>query len=208
MAARKTFLSVLASLLAAFSLTACATVLALKPLQYPRQAVRQVFEGLDRGQMVLKPVPFQARLRRTTRVAPEIKPPFPSDPPKALLEELSYMMEVPEALQARRQRQQIILQALKEGTVGEGRDGLLAFLRDRRQLDRELQTHVANENDDRLIFMRAMAKAVLALNGLDGSERAISSQLPSIRGDFAHVRRRLAPQDAWIQLPDGQWLQK
>jgi hypothetical protein len=133
---------------------------------------------------------------------------FPHDPEGALLTELRQMIEVEEALHSRRQRDALTSDWKLKGIVGEAKDGQLVFLIDRKEADREILARVANENDDRQIIMRGMAKAVLAINAVEADERNILALTPATIREFSTVRRKLAPEATWVQLPDGQWVKK
>jgi uncharacterized protein YdbL (DUF1318 family) len=135
-------------------------------------------------------------------------PILPVDPQQALLDELRGMVEVREALLSRRQRMALVLQWKREGIVGESRDATLVFLMERGQVEREVLARVANENDDRSILMRAVAKAVVIINGVEPSKRNIVSQIEATKKELAAVRRRISPEGTWVQLPDGQWIKK
>ena len=136
------------------------------------------------------------------------RPSLPPDPEQALLDELRHMPEASEAMQSRREREKLILGWKKADLIGEANDGRVVFLKGRRDVDREILAQVANENDDRLILVHAMANAVVAINGVEPTERLITGQLQATRRAFTTVRRRLSPTGTWIELPDGQWVRK
>lgn len=146
--------------------------------------------------------------------AQESPPPLPSttslppDPEMALLEELKGMVEVREALLSRHERAPLILDWLRKEIIGEASAGLLVFIVDRKEVDREVLARVANENDDRRIIMRGMVKAVISVNRVQIDERNIAAYIPATQKEFSAVRRRLSPKGTWVQLPDGQWVNK
>ena len=118
------------------------------------------------------------------------------------------MVEVREALLSRHEREPLILDWLRKEIIGEASAGLLVFIVDRKEVDREVLARVANENDDRRIIMRGMAKAVISINRVQIDERNIAAHIPATQKEFSAVRRRLSPKGTWVQLPDGQWVKK
>ncbi len=205
-------------------------------IHFPTEAVRAVFERLDTEPALLGRTSSSAEPERAqaasgpsaleptvASVCPTVpgwwpvgsacaqeahRPSLPPDPEQALLDELRHMPEVSEAMQSRREREKLILGWKKSDLLGEANDGRVVFLKGRRDVDREILAHVANENDDRLILVRAMANAVIAINGVEPTERLITGQLQATRRAFTTVRRRLSPTGTWIELPDGQWVKK
>jgi hypothetical protein len=205
-------------------------------INYPSQAVRAVFERLDTEPALLDRTSPSSELHRPpTAIGPtapeptmasgcpsvpkwwpvgaacaqEIRrPSLPADPEQALIDELRLIPEVSEAMGSRRERERLIREWMKADLIGEANDGRLIFLKGRRDVDREALAQIANENDDRLILIRAMAHAVVSINGVEPTERLIAGQLQATRRSFTAARRRLSPAGAWIQLPDGQWVKK
>ncbi len=194
---------------------------------FPKQAVRAVFERMEKNLSVSGESPsVLAPTHRPTTGCPTVpawwpvgvacaqeeradrETTFPADPAGALQTHLRDMVEVREALLSRRKRQPLVLDWKRQGIIGEAKDGLLVFLTDRSKVSREILARVANENDDRQIIIRAMARAVVAINGVETSETMVSSQFEATRREFAAVRLRLSPVGTWVQLPDGQWIMK
>jgi hypothetical protein len=118
------------------------------------------------------------------------------------------MPELREALSSRKSREPFIREWKKDEIIGEAKDGRVAFITDRREVDREILARVSNENDDRRIIARAMATAVVTINGVEPVEKLIIAQMPATWRELAAVRRRLSLPGTWIQLPDGQWVKK
>ena len=205
-------------------------------ITFPNEAVRAVFERLETNPSVLDNLPPAPEPKAAPRdggtsghgpQAPNgcTSPPtwwpvgvacaqevqrarLPEDPEWALLKELAGTTEVKEAVRSRQPRRPLIKKWKNAGLIGEGRNGLVIFLMDRREVDREILARVANENDDRLIIMRGMAKAVVAIHGIEPSEKQVLAQMPAAQRESATVRRRLSARGTWVELPDGQWVKK
>ena len=222
------------SALVALGMVACAVITGR--VQFPNQAVRTVLERLETEPSLLgqtssavegltsRRIGATAGLEQTvdpncpkaptwwlvgTACAQEVsRPTLPPDPELALIEELSRMPELREALSSRKIREPFIREWKRDEIIGEAKDGRVAFITDRREVDREILARVSNENDDRRIIARAMATAVVAINGVEPVEKLIIAQMPATWRELAAVRRRLSLPGTWIQLPDGQWLKK
>ena len=92
------------------------------------------------------------------------------------------------------------------GAAGEGKDGMLVVrgtLADRRD-----QRTVDDENADRAVVIRGLARAAVLAQGLQATEQNITQVLPDARNTFAALRRERAAAGWWIQMPDGSWRQK
>lgn len=223
------------SALAALGMVACAVITGR--VQFPNQAVRAVLERLETEPSLLgrtssavegltsRRIGATAGLEPTvdpncpkapiwwwlvgTACAQEVsRPTLPPDPELALIEELSRMPELREALSSRKSREPFIREWKMDEIIGEAKDGRVAFITDRRDVNREILARVSNENDDRRIIARAMATAVVAINGVEPVEKLIIAQMPATWRELAAVRRRLSLPGTWIQLPDGQWVKK
>ena len=223
------------SALAALGMVACAVITGR--VQFPNQAVRAVLERLETEPSLLGQTSSAVegltsrRIGATAGLEPTVdpncpkaprwwwpvgtacaqeanRPTLPPDPELALLEELSRMPELREALSSRKIREPFIREWKRDEIIGEAKDGRVAFITDRREVDREILARVSNENDDRRIIARAMATAVVAINGVEPVEKLIIAQMPATWRELAAVRRRLSLPGTWIQLPDGQWVKK
>ncbi|MEE9518667.1 MAG: hypothetical protein V3V93_00245 [bacterium] len=222
------------SALAALGMVACAVITGR--VQFPNQAVRAVLERLETEPSLLgrtssavegltsRRIGATAGLEHTvdpncpkapiwslvgTACGQEVsRPTLPPEPELALIEELSRMPELREALSSRKSREPFIREWKMDEIIGEAKDGRVAFITDRREVDREILARVSNENDDRRIIARAMATAVVAINGVEPVEKLIIAQMPATWRELAAVRRRLSLPGTWIQLPDGQWVKK
>ena len=223
------------SALAVLGMVACAVITGR--VQFPNQAVRAVLERLETEPSLLgrtssavegltsRRIGATAGLEPTvdpncpkapiwwwlvgTACAQEVsRPTLPPDPELALIEELSRMPELREALSSRKSREPFIREWKMDEIIGEAKDGRVAFITDRRDVNREILARVSNENDDRRIIARAMATAVVAINGVEPVEKLIIAQMPATWRELAAVRRRLSLPGTWIQLPDGQGVKK
>ncbi|MGC8723484.1 MAG: DUF1318 domain-containing protein [Acidobacteriota bacterium] len=116
------------------------------------------------------------------------------------------MPQVVEAYQrigARMARVDALRQA---GLVGEGNDGLL---KPRQAIpDRRDQRTIEEENADRLVVIRGLAKAALLAQGEAVTAAALSRVEPDAAATFASLRREKAQAGWWIQMPDGSWRKK
>ncbi len=87
---------------------------------------------------------------------------------------------------------------------GEGNNGLLVArgaITDRRD-----QRTIDDENADRNIVIRGLARAILQAQG--ASESNLDQVLGKAAGTFAALRRDRAASGWWIQMPDGSWKKK
>ncbi|MCI4398039.1 MAG: DUF1318 domain-containing protein [Acidobacteria bacterium] len=92
------------------------------------------------------------------------------------------------------------------GAVGEGKDGMLVVrgtLSDRRD-----QRTIDDENQDRVVVIKGLARAAVLAQGLQPTEPNIAQVLQDAKSTFAALRRERAAAGWWIQMPDGSWKQK
>lgn len=92
------------------------------------------------------------------------------------------------------------------GVAGEGKDGMLVVrgaLSDRRD-----QRTIDDENQDRSVVIKGLARAAVLAQGLQPTEPNVAQVLPDARSTFAALRRDRAAAGWWIQMPDGSWKQK
>jgi len=92
-----------------------------------------------------------------------------------------------------------------QGVVGEGNDGLL---KPRGDLGKKETAAMNEENANRKAIIRAMAKAIVMVNGQTVTDSAIDQVLDKAAGQFAVVRADSAKQGWWVQKADGSWLKK
>lgn len=123
-----------------------------------------------------------------------------------ILGKIKGMPEVVEAYQRIGSRMGRVDALRASGAVGEGKDGLLSVrgaLSDRRD-----QRTVDDENADRQLVIRGLARASVLAQGLPASEENIQQVLSGAQGTFAAMRREKAQPGWWIQMTDGSWKQK
>lgn len=92
-----------------------------------------------------------------------------------------------------------------QGTLGEGNDGLL---KSRGDLGKKETAAMNQENANRKIIIRSMAKAIVLINGQTVSNAAIDQVLDKAAGQFAAVRADSAKPGWWVQKADGSWVKK
>lgn len=113
------------------------------------------------------------------------------------------VLEAYERIKARKVRADALRTS---GVVGEGKDGMLVVrgtLPDHRD-----QRTVDEDNADRLVVIRGLARAIVLAQGLPPSDDNINQVLEKARGTFADHRRERAQPGWWIQMPDGTWRQR
>ena len=109
-----------------------------------------------------------------------------------------------EAVQGRKFNKDDIEEFLAMGIVGENNRGLLE-IRDQEKLQKDpdfkkrVETIVENENNYRQIIM----ERIMLLN-----EQAASAGEENVSKIFAKINQDNAAPGSWIQLNDGQWIQK
>jgi uncharacterized protein YdbL (DUF1318 family) len=92
-----------------------------------------------------------------------------------------------------------------QGTLGEGNDGLL---KPRGDLGKKETAAMNQENANRKTIVRAMAKAIVLINGQTVTNAAIDQVLDKAAGQFAAVRADSAKPGWWVQKADGSWAKK
>lgn len=92
-----------------------------------------------------------------------------------------------------------------QGTVGEGSDGLL---KPKGDLGKKESSAVAEENANRTTIIRAMAKAIVELNGQPVNSDTVGQVLDKAAAQFAAVRRDAAKPGWLVQNADGSWVKK
>jgi hypothetical protein len=113
------------------------------------------------------------------------------------------VVEAYERISARMAR----VDALRDrGLAGEGSDGLLSA---RGEIaDRKDQRTLDDENADRKVVIKGLARATVQAQGLPASEDNLNQVMDSARATFAGLRRDKAKPGWWIQMPDGSWKKK
>ncbi|MBI5694322.1 MAG: DUF1318 domain-containing protein [Nitrospirae bacterium] len=93
----------------------------------------------------------------------------------------------------------------EQGTVGEGSDGLLA---PRGDMGKKESAAMAEENKNRTAIIRAMAVAIVELNGQPVNDANVGQVLSKAAAQFAAVRADAAKPGWWVQGADGAWGKK
>ncbi len=122
-----------------------------------------------------------------------------------ITQEIKKMPDVIDAFRKRGSRVSSINGLLNQGKVGEGKDGLLRI---RGSLSQSEKRTVDEENSDRQIIIRGMARAILRINNLPEDEGNINRVSPQAGEQFATVQREKAAPGWWIQMPDGEWMKR
>jgi uncharacterized protein YdbL (DUF1318 family) len=125
---------------------------------------------------------------------------------KKITETIKKMPEVIDAYRRMRGRLEEIDRLRDSGVVGEGNNGLL--LNRSNSLSEEERKLIQNENEDRKIVMKGMAKAIVKINGLPDNESNIKQVMPQAVKQFVSVKREKAKSGWWIQDDDGKWYKK
>ncbi len=92
------------------------------------------------------------------------------------------------------------------GSVGEGRDGMLAVREG--TLNPQDQKLMDMENQNRRTVISGMAKAIIRINRLPENEANLKQVLPQATDQFASIRRDAAQKGWWIQDSNGNWSRK
>jgi hypothetical protein len=125
---------------------------------------------------------------------------------KKITETIKKMPEVIDAYRRMGGRLEEIDRLRDSGVVGEGNNGLL--LNRSNSLSEEERKLIQNENEDRKIVMKGMAKAIVKINGLPDNESNIKQVMPQAVKQFVSVKREKAKSGWWIQDDDGKWYKK
>ena len=101
-------------------------------------------------------------------------------------QKLRAMPDVINAYKARAKRQNVIDGLLSQGKVAEGSQGLLVK---KGTLTAAQNTAFNQENADRRIIIKGMARAIVEINNLAPTQENIDKVLPEAARQFARVRR-------------------
>jgi hypothetical protein len=92
------------------------------------------------------------------------------------------------------------------GSVGEGKNGLLAVREG--NLAPQDQKLIDMENQNRKTVIKGMTKAIIRINRLPENEANLSQVMPQATEQFASIRRDAAKKGWWIQDQNGNWAKK
>lgn len=210
---------------ACFALTACAVITV--NVYFPEKAAKEAYKSLD--DMLLKSgekTPPGEKAPSVAPVPPEEKPQsmlFNELPRFALVAvayaaeaevdadalaiELSSMPEVLKAYDDMRGRLPKLNALFANGTIGLTNQGLVS-VRDKAKATPQDQTLVTAENQSRKTVVTSMAKAILKLNKQKETKAALDLVLGKAASTFAETKRDAAQPGWWMQLPNGNWVQK
>jgi uncharacterized protein len=125
----------------------------------------------------------------------------------ALAIELSSMPEVLKAYDDMNRRLPRIHALFAGGAVGLTNQGLVT-VRDKSKVKPEDESLIAAENQSRKTVVGSMAKAILKLNKQKESKAALNQVLGKAAATYADNKRDAAQSGWWVQLQNGQWVQK
>lgn len=92
------------------------------------------------------------------------------------------------------------------GSVGEGKNGLLVMREG--NISPPDQKLIDMENQNRKTVIKGMTKAIIRINRQQENESNINQVLPQATEQFASIRRDAAKKGWWIQDPSGNWSKK
>jgi hypothetical protein len=92
------------------------------------------------------------------------------------------------------------------GSVGEGKNGLLVMREG--NISPQDQKLVDMENQNRKTVIKGMTKAIIRINRQPENEANINQVLPQATEQFASIRRDAAKKGWWIQDSSGNWSKK
>jgi hypothetical protein len=92
------------------------------------------------------------------------------------------------------------------GSVGEGKNGLLVMREG--NISPQDQKLIDMDNQNRKTVIKGMTKAIIRINRLPENEANINQVMPQATEQFASIRRDAAKKGWWIQDPSGNWSKK
>jgi hypothetical protein len=92
------------------------------------------------------------------------------------------------------------------GSVGEGKNGLLVMREG--NISPKDQKLIDMENQNRKTVIKGMTKAIIRINRQPENEANINQVLPQATEQFASIRRDAAKKGWWIQDSSGNWSKK
>lgn len=211
--------------LACFLLTACAVITV--NVYFPEKAAKEAYKSLD--EMLLKSgekspagdkappaAPAQPQAKPQSRLFDElpsfflVSAAYAADTEAdadALAVELSSMPEVLKAYDEMSHRLPKLNALFAGGAVGLTNQGLVS-VRDKTKVTPQDQAMVTAENQSRKTVVMSMAKAILKLNKQKESKAALDLVLSKAAATYADTKRESAQPGWWMQLQNGNWVQK
>ncbi|MFZ3208900.1 MAG: DUF1318 domain-containing protein [Geobacteraceae bacterium] len=120
--------------------------------------------------------------------------------------ELSSMPDVLKAYDEMKARLPQMDSLRDSGAAGENRQGLVV-VRDKAKLGGN-QALIKAENDNRKTVITGMARAVLKFNKQPETKASLNQALGKAAAIYAETRRDAAKPGWWVELPNGNWVQK
>lgn len=203
-------------------LAACAIITV--NVYFPEKAVKEAYKSLD--DMLLKNGADKAPATEKTPVTEptESKPqsslfgdiiPFSfcatahaaENDADRLQNELKSMPDVIKAyseMNSRMPRLSVLFDSAATGLSNQG----LVVVRDRTKLAPQDETLINQENQSRKTVVYCMAKAILKINGVNESKKALDQIMGKAALTYAETKREAAKPGWWVQLQNGRWVQK
>jgi uncharacterized protein len=125
----------------------------------------------------------------------------------ALAIELSSMPEVLKAYDDMAHRLPKLNSLFTAGAVGVTNQGLVT-VRDKSKVDPQDESLIAAENQNRKTVVGSMAKAILKLGKQKESKAALDQVMGKAAATYAETKRDAARPGWWMQLQNGNWVQK
>jgi uncharacterized protein len=208
---------------ACFLLAACAVITV--NVYFPEKAAKEAYKSLD--EMLLK---SGDKAPGTEPAPPAQAPPAPDKPQSSLFKELpsfslipaayaadvdadalaielSSMPEVLKAYDEMSHRLPRIKALFASGGVGLSNQGLVS-VRDKTKVNAQDKGLVDAENQNRKTVVSSMAKAILKLNKQKESKAALDQVMAKAAATYADTKRDAAQPGWWVQLQNGNWVQK
>jgi len=95
-----------------------------------------------------------------------------------------------------------------DGTLGEGSNGLVILRVDEDALEKKTIKLIRDENKDRDVIMKGMAKAMREVRNLPENDESIKTTQKQATEQFAKLRAQKAKTGWWLQDSEGKWVQK
>jgi uncharacterized protein len=210
--------------LSCFLLAACAVITV--NVYFPEKAAKEAYKSLD--DMLLKngadktPPGEQAPPSQPATVPEKPQSSLMNELPSfslvteayaadvdadALAIELSSMPEVLKAYDDMAHRLGRLNTLFGAGAIGITNQGLVS-VRDKTKVNAQDESMVAAENQSRKIVVSSMAKAILKLGKQKESKAALDQVMGKAAATYAETKRDAARPGWWMQLQNGNWVQK
>jgi uncharacterized protein len=210
--------------LCCFLLAACAVITV--NVYFPEKAAKEAYKSLD--DMLLK---SSADKTQNGEQAPAAQPTASPEKPQsslmnelpsfslvaeasaadadadALAIELSSMPEVLKAYDDMGRRLPRLNALFSSGAIGITNQGLVS-VRDKAKVSAQDETLLAAENQSRKTVVSSMARAILKLGKQKESKAALNLVMGKAAATYADTKRDAAQRGWWMQLQNGNWVQK